>query len=54
VFLVVVCPILAAAGLILGLSNRRLGLAASLVSVQPIVFILSVLSFSVGGMMYGF
>lgn len=53
-FLVVVCPILAAAVLILAIRNQRLGLAGILVSVEPVAFVLSVLAFGIGGIVYGF
>jgi hypothetical protein len=54
IFLLVVCPVLALAGLVLAIRNRRIGLAALLVAIQPIAFIGSVVAFAIGVARYGF
>jgi hypothetical protein len=54
IFLLAVCPLLAIAGLTLAIKNQRIGLAAILVSIQPIAFVISVVAFAVGVFKYGF
>lgn len=50
----VIFPILAAWGAYLAIKGRQLGRAALLVSVQPVVFVLSVIVFALSVMMDGF
>ena len=50
----VIYPILAAWGAFLAIKGRDLRRAALLVSVQPAVFVLSVIAFSLSVMMHGF